>query len=133
VSEELLRWGEFGGEPSGAWIFPQHSYCPDGPFAAALFCEIASGTDVAAELDAMPSYPILRESIPCETARETVTLLGAENPTDGIRVAQEDGWYLVRASGTEHKIRITAEGTTLQNAKEMLERGRMLVRQGKTA
>ena len=133
VSEELLRWGEFGGEPSGAWIFPQHSYCPDGPFAAALFCEIASGTDVAAELDAMPSYPILRESIPCETAQETVRRLGAECPTDGIRVAAEDGWYLVRASGTEHKIRITAEGISLPAAKAMLERGRMLVRQGKTA
>ena len=133
VSEELLRWGEFGGEPSGAWIFPQHSYCPDGPFAAALFCEIASGTDVAAELDAMPSYPILRESIPCETAQETVRGLGAKSPTDGIRVAAEEGWYLVRASGTEHKIRITAEGTSFPAAKAMLERGRMLVRQGKTA
>ena len=133
VSEELLNWGDFGGEPSGAWIFPKHSYCPDGPFAAALFCEIASGCDVAAELDAMPAYPILRESIACETALETVTLLGAKNPTDGIRVAQEDGWYLVRASGTEHKIRITAEGTTRKRAQEMLEAGRRLVRQGKTA
>ncbi|MFA7304680.1 MAG: phosphopentomutase/phosphoglucosamine mutase [Methanoregula sp.] len=131
VSEELLRWGEFGGEPSGAWIFPKHSYCPDGPFAAALFCEIASTTDIAAELDTMPSYPILRESIPCETARETVLALGATSPTDGIRIAAEDGWYLVRASGTEHKIRITAEGTTLPAAKAMLERGRMLVKQGK--
>jgi phosphoglucosamine mutase len=81
----------------------------------------------------IPAYPILRESLACETARETVTLLGAENPTDGIRVAQEDGWYLVRASGTEHKIRITAEGTTRKIAQEMLESGRRLVRQGKTA
>lgn len=133
VSEELRTWGDFGGEPSGAWIFPKISYCPDGPFAAALFCEITSGCDVAGELDAMPSYPILRESVPCETARETVTRLGAENPTDGIRVASEDGWFLVRASGTEHKIRITAEGTTRQKAKAMLERGRILVKQGKTA
>ena len=133
VSEELRNWGDFGGEPSGAWIFPKISYCPDGPFAAALFCEIASGCDVAGELDAMPSYPILRESVPCETARETVTRLGAENPTDGIRVACEDGWFLVRASGTEHKIRITAEGTTRQKAQKMLERGRILVKQGKTA
>ncbi len=133
VSEELRNWGDFGGEPSGAWIFPKISYCPDGPFAAALFCEIASGCDVAGELDAMPSYPILRESVPCETARETVTRLGAENPTDGIRVAGEDGWLLVRASGTEHKIRITAEGTTRQKARAMLERGRILVKQGKTA
>ena len=57
VSEELLSWGDFGGEPSGAWIFPHHSYCPDGPFAAALFCEIASGCDVARRLDAMPGLP----------------------------------------------------------------------------
>ena len=47
VSEELLKWGDFGGEPSGAWIFPKISYCPDGPFAAALFCEIASEWNVA--------------------------------------------------------------------------------------
>jgi len=133
VSEELLSWGTFGGEPSGAWIFPQISYCPDGPFAAALFCEIASGCDVAERLDAMPAYPILRESIPHERAREVVTTLGAANPTDGIRVAGESGWYLVRASGTEPKIRITAEGTSLSAAKAMLAQAKECIRQGKTA
>jgi phosphoglucosamine mutase len=133
VSEELLKWGDFGGEPSGAWVFPKHSYCPDGPFAAALFCEIASGCDVAEVLDAMPTYPIIRESFACETARETVTAMGAKNPTDGMRIAEEDGWYLIRASGTEPKIRITAEGTTLKKAQEMMEKGRTIVRQGKTA
>jgi phosphoglucosamine mutase len=133
VSEELLSWGDFGGEPSGAWIFPHHSYCPDGPFAAALFCEIASGCDVAETLNAMPAYPILRESIQNDEARKIVTGLGAANPTDGIRVARENGWYLIRASGTEPKIRITAEGTTLSAAKAMLEQARTRVRQGKTA
>jgi len=81
----------------------------------------------------MPAYPILRESISCETARETLTLIGATNPTDGIRVAEERGWFLVRASGTEHKIRITAEGTTTVKAQEMLQSARRLVSQGKTA
>ena len=100
-------------------------------FAAALFCEIASGCDIAERLDAMPSYPILRESMQDERAREIVTSLGAENPTDGIRVAQENGWYLIRASGTEPKIRITAEGTTFPIAKEMMEQGKSRVRQGK--
>ncbi|PKG33048.1 phosphoglucomutase, partial [Methanoregula sp.] len=38
VSEELISWGDFGGEPSGAWIFPQLSWFPYGPFAAALLC-----------------------------------------------------------------------------------------------
>jgi phosphoglucosamine mutase len=133
VSEELLSWGDFGGEPSGAWIFPHHSYCPDGPFAAALFCEIASGCDVAERLDAMPVYPILRESLPMDNAREIVTKLGAGNPTEGIRMAQEDGWYLIRASGTEPKVRITAEGKSLTRAKELLETAKTLIRQGKTA
>jgi len=62
-----------------------------------------------------------------------MTSLGAENPTDGIRIADERGWCLVRASGTEPKIRITAEGTTLRAAKAMLRRGRALLKQGKTA
>ncbi|MGA2699105.1 MAG: phosphoglucomutase, partial [Methanoregula sp.] len=118
---------------SGAWIFPHHSYCPDGPFAAALFCEIASGCDVADRLDAMPVYPILRESLPMDNAREIVTKLGAENPTDGIRIEQEDGWYLIRASGTEPKVRITAEGKSLTLAKELLKTAKTLIRQGKTA
>ena len=133
VSEELLKWGDFGGEPSGAWIFPKISYCPDGPYAAALFCEISSEWNVAHELDAMPSYPILRESFACETARETVMTLGAASPTDGIRIADEYGWCLIRASGTEPKIRITAEGKTLQKAKELLKKGRSMMKQGKTA
>jgi phosphoglucosamine mutase len=133
VSEELLKWGDFGGEPSGAWIFPKISYCPDGPYAAALFCEIASEWNVANELDAMPSYSILRESFICETARETVLALGAANPTDGIRISDECGWVLIRASGTEPKIRITAEGKTLNQAKEILEKGRRMIKQGKTA
>ena len=133
VSEELLKWGDFGGEPSGAWIFPKISLCPDGPFAAALFCEIASEWDVAHEIDSMPSYPILRESFACDTARETVLALGAISPTDGIRISDEDGWYLIRASGTEPKIRITAEGKDIRKTKEIIEKGRKMIKQGKTA
>jgi len=135
VSEELRAWGDFGGEPSGAWIFPEISLCPDGPFAAALFCEIAASMDVAAELDAMPRYTLLRDSFQypsMDMTREIMTALGAGNPTDGIRVAEEDGWSLIRASGTEPRIRITAEGRTGKAAKEMFERARSLLKRAKT-
>ncbi len=133
VSEALLSWGSFGGEPSGAWIFPDHSLCPDGPYAAALFCEIASEWDIAKELDTMPEYPLYREAVRVENPVALMKALGAENPTDGIRIAKDDGWCLVRASGTETKIRITAEGRDTAMAKEMLETGRALVRQRKNA
>lgn len=133
VSEELLTWGDFGGEPSGAWIFPKISYCPDGPFAAALFCEMSSEWDIAREIDAIPTYHLLRESFACETARDVLIQLGASSPTDGIRIADEDGWCLIRASGTEPKIRITSEGKTFAKAKALLAKGKERIHQGKTA
>ncbi len=133
VSEELLSWGDFGGEPSGSWIFPEHSYCPDGIYAAALLCEIASEWDIAEELDRMPRYTILRESFAIEAARDAVTAIGADEPTHGVRFADEDGWYLIRASGTEPKVRITAEGRTPEKAKEMMERARSLLARGSRA
>jgi phosphoglucosamine mutase len=133
VSEELLRWGEFGGEPSGAWIFPRHSLCPDGPYAAALFSEIASQWNVAETLDEMPHYPLLRDSERTENSREIMTAIGADNPTDGIRLTYDDGWCLIRASGTEPRIRFTAEGKTPRAAKEILRKGHDIVRRGKTA
>ena len=123
VSEELLSWGTFGGEPSGSWIFPKHSLCPDGPYAAALFAEISSEWNVAEELDALPKYTILRDAVMTPNGKEIMGILGAENPTDGIRFADENGWYLIRASGTEPKVRCTAEGRTKEDAKRMLETG----------
>ena len=123
VSEELRGGGDFGGEPSGSWIFPNHSLCPDGIYAAMLFCEIASSTDVAAKIDMMPSYSLIRQSIECSGARDLLLFMGAENPTDGIRFEDEDGWCLIRASGTEPKVRITAEGTTQDVAERMMDKG----------
>jgi len=131
VSEELLSWGDFGGEASGSWIFPEYSYCPDGVYAAALFCEIASEWSIAEELDRMPRYTLLRESYRIGSPREVMTAMGADEPTHGVRFEDEDGWYLIRASGTEPKVRITAEGKTPEKAKEMLDLGRAALEKAK--
>jgi phosphoglucosamine mutase len=128
VSEQLVRWGDFGGEPSGAWIFPQISRCPDGPYAAALFCEMAGEWDLPSEIASIPTYPILRTSLELENAHDLLYALGAVNPTDGIRIEEEDGWCLIRASGTEPKIRFTAEGKNLDIAKGLLVKGEDMVR-----
>ena len=131
VSEELLSWGDFGGEASGSWIFPEHSYCPDGIYAAALLCEIASEWSIAEELDRMPRYTLLRESYRIGSPREVMAAMGADEPTHGVRFEDEDGWYLIRASGTEPKVRITAEGRTPAKAKEMLGLGHVALEQAK--
>ncbi|MDE2519220.1 MAG: phosphopentomutase/phosphoglucosamine mutase [Methanocorpusculum sp.] len=129
VSEELISWGDFGGEPSGSWIFPRHSLCPDGVYAAALFCEIAHEWNIAEKLDEMPKYTILRDAVSENHHHEVLNTLGAENPTEGIRIESENGWYLIRASGTEPKIRCTAEGKTKKDAEQMLSAGMEQIKQ----
>lgn len=118
VAEELNKTGgEFGGEPSGAWIFPKLSLCPDGIYAAARLVEIIEREgDFSKLLGAIPEYPIKRGAFPCvdnKKAMDNITRklekLGEINMLDGIRVDLEDGWILVRPSGTEPKIRITVE------------------------
>jgi len=133
VSTRLREWGDFGGEPSGAWIFPGHSLCPDGIYAAALFCELVSEWDLGEELGRIPRYPIVRESRPCRDAAGVLGRLGAASPTDGIRHEEEDGWFLLRASGTEPKVRITAEGRTPAAAKRLAGQAREMLQRAKSA
>ncbi|VVB95886.1 putative phosphoglucosamine mutase [uncultured archaeon] len=118
VAEELNKiHGEFGGEPSGAWIFPEMSLCPDGIYAAARLVEIVEKEgDFARLLDSIPEYPVKRGAFPCSDKKkamaevaERFVELGDINTLDGVRVDMEDGWVLVRPSGTEPKIRITVE------------------------
>jgi phosphoglucosamine mutase len=64
ISEALKKGGAFGGEPSGAWVFPQISYCPDGIYAAAQIAAIASRQKLSDLADSIPSYPVIRGNIP---------------------------------------------------------------------
>lgn len=116
VSIELKKGGDFGGEPSGSWVFPNSSLCPDGIYAAAQLVAIAGRQKLSQLVDNIPSYPLLRGSVASEGVvvsdleKRLLALepLSASN-IDGIKLNFEDGWLLVRASGTEPKIRLTTE------------------------
>ncbi|MFH1031996.1 MAG: phosphoglucosamine mutase [Chloroflexota bacterium] len=119
VSEELKKGGDFGGEPSGAWVFPNSSLCPDGIYAAAQLVVIASQQKLSQLVDKIPSYPIIRGSITNNGAsvsdlEECLLTMKPMSVSrmDGIKLSFKDGWLLVRPSGTEPKIRITAEAKT---------------------
>ena len=123
IAEEMKRTGaDFGGEPSGTWIFPRVSYCPEGIYAAARLVELLSreGARFSEHLLPMPEYEIKRGSIPyCgdlddrRIEEELRALPSSDISTiDGIRLGFDDAWALIRASGTEPLIRITVEGAT---------------------
>ncbi|MBS3816948.1 MAG: phosphoglucosamine mutase [Candidatus Thermoplasmatota archaeon] len=142
VSEKLKeKNAEFGGEPSGTWIFPKVSYGPDGVYAAALLVKMSVEMDLSSEVDQLPSYPRKKSSVKIEEKREVMENLislyqdtyseNELNFADGIRFEEENGWGLIRASGTEPKIRITAEARSeeevesiFENAKDKLSRVR---------
>ncbi len=130
VSEELKKGGDFGGEPSGSWIFPKVSLCPDGIYAAAQVVAIASRQKLSQLVDSMPSYPLLRGSIsshgiimstlePQLLAMEPLSI----SNVDGIKLSFNDGWLLIRASGTEPKIRLTAEAKSELKARQLYDSG----------
>jgi len=126
----------FGGEPSGAWIWPEETLCPDGPLAAIkLVSLLAGGKTLSTQLASLRSYPLQRESIEVpepsrvmDLVQETVSARFEEYSTvDGVKVHLEEGWLLIRASGTQPLVRITAEASTEQRTAELAARGRELV------
>jgi len=130
VSEQLKESGDFGGEPSGSWVFPKSSLCPDGIYAAAQIVALASQQTLSALVDNIPRYPILRGSRPNEGTvisdlKKRLMALKPQSAVDidGLKLFFADGWLLVRVSGTEPKIRITAEARTESRARQLYDSG----------
>jgi len=138
VSDELRHSApenteeSFGGESSGCFIFPRVSLCPDAIYAAAKIVEVASEHRISTLADQIPSYPVLRGGVPGDKAvmeeierrlKREVESGGRLETVDGLRLSISDGWLLIRPSGTEPKIRITAEATSEQRAEELYNLG----------
>ncbi len=128
VASELKRRGaDFGGEPSGTWIFPKISLCPDGVYAAARLVKMASEESLSEAVRAIPRYPTIRGAFAYDAPRRAAieakldaalrSLGGDVSRVDGWRLQWEDGWALVRLSGTEPKIRVLAESRDDARAK----------------
>ncbi|MFW6305502.1 MAG: phosphoglucosamine mutase [Candidatus Saliniplasma sp.] len=120
VAESMERENaQFGGEPSGTWIFPETSYAPDAIYAAAFLVKLAEEIDLSEKIKNLSSYPGAKEGFVVKDKESVMSELIKEyrdefeedrlNFADGIRISYENGWSLIRASGTEPKIRITAE------------------------
>ena len=117
----------FGGEPSGAWIWPGETLCPDGPLAACKLAALAAERPLADRAADIDTYPIRRTSVEVDDktavmdrVREAVGERDDDVSTlDGVRVDRGDGWFLLRASGTQPLVRVTAEARDGDRAEEI--------------
>jgi len=144
LSEAIKRHNAiFGGEPCGAWIHPQFHLCPDGPLSGVLLLKALEEENKTLEefIAPIPRFTILRKNIFCsnDTKNKVIHLFNREiqknfidsikiSTIDGIRVSLDNGWILIRASGTEPLIRLTVEGESLKIAENILERGIKLIK-----
>lgn len=117
----------FGGEPSGTWLHPDFCMCPDGLLSGLRIVKcVQDNGPLSEQLDAIESYPTIREKITCpNNKKEEVMKIVEERFTDefddineilsidGVRISfKDDSWVLIRPSGTEPYVRITAEAKT---------------------
>jgi phosphoglucosamine mutase len=135
VSEELRKGGDFGGETSGAWVFPGISLCPDGIYAAAQIAAVAARQRLSELVDAVPVYPLRRGSVPnrgADMEKIETDLMGlgprSVSRLDGLKLEFDDGWLLVRPSGTEPKIRLTAEARTEDRVQRLYDTAEGIIR-----
>ncbi len=122
---EMKREGaSFAGEPSGAWIHGQYHLCPDGLLSGLLYIRQLEKHDlsVSQAVEAVPEYQMVRKSVTLakdsgainteQLTKGLESIIGTGASVDskfGLRISSADSWVLVRESGTEPVLRVTAE------------------------
>ncbi|ASJ04167.1 phosphoglucosamine mutase [Thermococcus barossii] len=135
VARALLEHGgTIGGEENGGVIFPDFVLGRDGAMTTAKIVEIfaKSGKKFSELIDELPKYYQFKTKKHVEGDRKAIVARVAElaekngyrvDTTDGTKILFEDGWVLVRASGTEPIIRVFSEAKREEKAKEYLGLG----------
>ena len=136
--------GLFGGEENGGLIFPDFVYGRDAVMTVAKILEIVAKekkplSELVAEL---PVYYASKTKIECpDDEKEFVMASIAEeiqtttdfklDLTDGVKILKEDGWVIIRPSGTEPIFRCFSESDSQKKADEMTEWGLGLIKKYK--
>ncbi len=124
----------FGGEGNGGLIFPEHLLARDGGMSLAKFMELMAltGKKLSELAEEIPKYHMIKLKVECRDRKRLLEGLRKEFPeanfTDGARIDYEDGWLLIRPSGTEPIARIFAEAKTESKARELAEFGVSVVK-----
>ena len=135
VAETMLKVNAvFGGEGNGGLIFPEHLLARDGAMSFSRILELMAieNKQISELIKDIPKYHTIKTKVPCKDKLKLLEGLKNEFPdanfTDGARIDYEDGWLLIRPSGTEPIVRIFAEAKTKKRANELLEMGMQVVK-----
>ncbi|MFW9946606.1 MAG: phosphoglucosamine mutase [Candidatus Odinarchaeota archaeon] len=142
VALALKEFGGFlGGETSGTYIWPNFHYGPDtiATIANVLHMVVKNEKSLKELLADIPNYPYYAEKFKLkrdisfteeinkkiiEKIKNTMDNLGNKinniNTIDGCRFDYDEGWFLIRRSGTSPYLRISGESNKgLEKTKEI--------------
>lgn len=134
ITREVEHSGAvMGGEENGGVVFPRFQLARDGAMTAASMLQLLAGSEhsLSETLDALPSYSLMKERVPCppEEARRILPAIaeglsrGARQVVtlDGFKIYTDEGWTLLRCSGTEPIIRIFVETRDPERSRRVMD------------
>lgn len=137
VSRTMIEAGaKIGGEENGGIIYGPHQYCRDGAMTAALILNLmaTTGKKITELIKQVPEYHIHKLSVHRKSdwsvIQESIKSYAANRnmeTSDGLKIYLDDGWVLIRPSGTEPIIRIYGESRNQSRAKEIAEEYQSLI------
>ncbi len=126
-----------GGEGNGGVIYPRINFARDSLVGMGLILHRLSdsGRTVSALVNALPRLDIVKVQFPFPSQRlgevfRKARREFAECPMDlrdGVKVTLPDGWFLLRGSNTEPVMRVVAEATTEDAARNLADKIRARV------
>ena len=124
-----------GAETVGVYIFPEQGLYPDSLLATLHVCAmLGEGASIRGFVASLPRLHLIKRKVGCPNPlKELIMSRAAEelvdalhlpanvtvNTTDGLRLELPDAWVLVRPSGTEPVVRVTAEAVEQKRAVEL--------------
>ena len=136
--------GLFGGEENGGLIFPDFVYGRDAVMTVAKILEIVAkeGKPLSELVSELPVYYASKMKIECPDDEKEFVMKSIADEiqsttdfeldlTDGVKILKEDGWVIIRPSGTEPIFRCFAESDSQAKADEMTEWGMGLIKKYK--
>lgn len=139
VSHRIEEIGaELGGEENGGVFYPAHQPVRDGAMTAAQIIEMiaSEGKSLSQLVSELPTYFNTKVKVPVSQEKKEPILEALLNLTkdmdritiDGVKIIRDDGWILIRPSGTEPLYRCFSEGKTQETSDHLNEEGVELIK-----
>ena len=126
-----------GMEECGHYVLPRLGYFSSTLYASTVLLAHRDLGTIRDELSSLPTFFSAEKRVDCPEAskcavmqhviRRTQSCAGQVTTIDGVRIDWEDGWLLVRPSGTSPYMKVNAEASSPERLEQLSTLGMSMV------